>query len=170
MDKDKELSKRQNEGEGNRTAAREYNDAQQRFVRSGKVDEKAHEAERDMLDRDIRRELEQGQRRIHRPDVCDLLQLLDRGLHDPGIIRAEIVRPRLRGAVDVLAAVDVPDQRSTCPGQHDVLAWTAAAAAHKQSAMTGLQDRRLKHAVRCHAPPSQLNFKATLEVDRAGRK
>ncbi len=61
MDKDKELSNRQNEGEGNRTAAREYNDAQQRFVRSGKVDEKAHEAELDMRNRDIRRELEQAE-------------------------------------------------------------------------------------------------------------
>lgn len=34
-----------NEGEGNRAAAREYNEAQQRFVRSGKVEEKAKEAE-----------------------------------------------------------------------------------------------------------------------------
>ena len=34
-----------NEGEGNRTAAREYNKAQQEFVRSGAVEEKAHEAE-----------------------------------------------------------------------------------------------------------------------------
>jgi hypothetical protein len=36
----------QNEGEGNRTAARQYNEAQRRFVESGKVDDKAHEAER----------------------------------------------------------------------------------------------------------------------------
>ena len=35
-----------NEGEGNRTAAREYNQATERFIRSGKVDEKAREAER----------------------------------------------------------------------------------------------------------------------------
>ena len=35
-----------NEGEGNRTAAREYNEAQRRFVRSGKVEEKAKEAEK----------------------------------------------------------------------------------------------------------------------------
>jgi len=35
-----------NEGEGNRTAAAEYNAAHQRFVRSGKVDEKAREAEK----------------------------------------------------------------------------------------------------------------------------
>ncbi|HEY0526207.1 MAG TPA: hypothetical protein VGD08_22630 [Stellaceae bacterium] len=39
----------QNEGEGNRTAARQYNKDQQNFVQSGKVDEKAKEA-RDALD------------------------------------------------------------------------------------------------------------------------
>jgi hypothetical protein len=33
-----------NEGEGNRTAARRYNKAQQEFARSGKVEEKAREA------------------------------------------------------------------------------------------------------------------------------
>ena len=35
----------QNEGEGNRTAARQYNEAQRRFVESGKADDKALEAE-----------------------------------------------------------------------------------------------------------------------------
>lgn len=35
-----------NEGEGNRTAARQYKEAQQRFVRSGKVERKAKEAEK----------------------------------------------------------------------------------------------------------------------------
>jgi hypothetical protein len=34
-----------NEGEGNKTAARQYNEAQQRFAQSGKVEEKAREAE-----------------------------------------------------------------------------------------------------------------------------
>ena len=34
-----------NEGEGNKTAAREYNDAQRRFVESGQVEKKAREAE-----------------------------------------------------------------------------------------------------------------------------
>jgi hypothetical protein len=34
-----------NEGEGNRTAARQYNEAQHRFVESGKASEKAREAE-----------------------------------------------------------------------------------------------------------------------------
>ena len=37
-----------NEGEGNKTAAREYNEAQNRFAQSGKVEEKAREAERAM--------------------------------------------------------------------------------------------------------------------------
>jgi hypothetical protein len=36
----------ENEGEGNRTAARQFNEAEQRFVRSGKVEEKAREAEK----------------------------------------------------------------------------------------------------------------------------
>jgi len=61
MPKDKELTTPRNEGEGNRTAAREYNEAQQRFIRSGKVDQKAHNAERDLRDRDIRRELEHAE-------------------------------------------------------------------------------------------------------------
>jgi hypothetical protein len=50
-----------NEGEGNRSAAREYNEAQQRFVRSGQVEDKARAAERDLHDRDIRRELEHAE-------------------------------------------------------------------------------------------------------------
>jgi hypothetical protein len=58
MDKRKEIAEQRNEGEGNRTSAREYNEAQQRFIRSGQVDQKAHDAERDMRDREIRRELE----------------------------------------------------------------------------------------------------------------
>ena len=33
-----------NEGEGNRTAARQYNQATERFAHSGKVEEKAREA------------------------------------------------------------------------------------------------------------------------------
>src|ERR1700753_4130312 len=38
-------SGQQNEGEGNKTAAREYNREQQAFVKSGKVEKKAREAE-----------------------------------------------------------------------------------------------------------------------------
>jgi hypothetical protein len=48
-----------NQGEGNKTAAREYNDAQHRFAKSGKVDKKAHEAE-EALDTE-RRELERAE-------------------------------------------------------------------------------------------------------------
>ena len=37
--------KRRNEGEGSRTAARRYNEGQQEFAGSGKIKEKAKEAE-----------------------------------------------------------------------------------------------------------------------------
>jgi hypothetical protein len=60
-DKGKELAQQRNEGEGNRTAAREYNEAQRQFVHSGKVDEKAQEAKRDLNDEAIRRELEHAE-------------------------------------------------------------------------------------------------------------
>jgi hypothetical protein len=61
MPQDKEFTRQRNEGEGNRTAAREYNEGQQRFIRSGQVDQKAREAERDLRDREIRRELEHAE-------------------------------------------------------------------------------------------------------------
>jgi hypothetical protein len=41
---EKKDNTQRNEGEGNRTAAREYNDAQHDFARSGKVEEKARAA------------------------------------------------------------------------------------------------------------------------------
>ncbi len=41
---EKHRQTRGNEGEGNRRAARRYNKAQQKFVRSGKVDEQARAA------------------------------------------------------------------------------------------------------------------------------
>ena len=60
-----------NEGEGNRTAARQYNKDQQRFIKSGKVEEKAREAEAAM-DGDERPELEraeaEGKRHIAEED------------------------------------------------------------------------------------------------------
>ena len=40
-----DLSSSRNEGEGNKTAGRRYNEAQRRFVESGKVEDKAREAE-----------------------------------------------------------------------------------------------------------------------------
>jgi hypothetical protein len=61
MDKRKEFTQQRNEGEGNRTAAREYNEAQQRFVKSGKVDERAREAARDIDREATRRELEHAE-------------------------------------------------------------------------------------------------------------
>jgi len=57
----KELTRQRNEGEGNRTAAREYNEAQQRFIRSGQVDQKAREAQHDLEKDLIRRELEHAE-------------------------------------------------------------------------------------------------------------
>jgi len=60
-DKIEDTTQQRNEGEGNRTAAREYNEMQRRFVKSGKVDQKAHEAERDLRDQDIRAELERAE-------------------------------------------------------------------------------------------------------------
>jgi hypothetical protein len=53
-------STQQNEGEGNRTAAREYNEAQRRFVESGKVDKKAREAEH-ALDTPEKRAMERAE-------------------------------------------------------------------------------------------------------------
>jgi hypothetical protein len=48
-----------NQGEGNKTAAREYNEAQHRFVQSGKVEEKARDAAK-ALDRE-KREVERAE-------------------------------------------------------------------------------------------------------------
>ncbi|HEX5319840.1 MAG TPA: hypothetical protein VFW46_11825 [Stellaceae bacterium] len=62
MDKNRkdQPQRQQNEGEGNRTAARQYNESQRRFVESGKVDDKAREAEK-ALEGDERRELEEAE-------------------------------------------------------------------------------------------------------------
>lgn len=49
-----------NEGEGNKTAAREYNEAQRRFAKSGRVEDKARDAER-ALEGPERRELEEAE-------------------------------------------------------------------------------------------------------------
>lgn len=60
MSKTRENTNPENQGEGNRDAAAAYNDAQQAFVRDGKVEEKAAER-RDMSERE-RREAEQAER------------------------------------------------------------------------------------------------------------
>ncbi|MGD9614783.1 MAG: hypothetical protein AB7H90_22335 [Alphaproteobacteria bacterium] len=68
--KHEQNSTSRNEGEGSKTAAREYNEAQRRFVESGKVDEKAREAEK-ALESD-KQELERaeaiGKRHSHGED------------------------------------------------------------------------------------------------------
>jgi hypothetical protein len=72
MQKGKQFTMSRNEGEGNRTAAREYNEAQRQFIRSGKVDQRAREAEQDLNDAEIRRELEHaeavGKRHVAKED------------------------------------------------------------------------------------------------------
>ncbi len=63
--------RQKNEGEGNRTAAREYNEGQRRFVKSGKVEEKAKEAERAIAGKegDALRDAELiGKRHAHEED------------------------------------------------------------------------------------------------------
>ena len=69
-ERDRQVDQR-NEGEGNKTAARQYNEAQRRFVKSGRVEEKAREAE-DAVDSAQRQELEQaelvGRRHSHGED------------------------------------------------------------------------------------------------------
>lgn len=61
----KESATQQNEGEGNRTAARAFNADEHRFVESGQVEEKAREAEQ-ALDgsegQQLRRAEEEGKR------------------------------------------------------------------------------------------------------------
>jgi hypothetical protein len=49
-----------NEGEGNKTAARHYNEKTEQFAKSGKVDERAHEA-KDALEGAEGRELESAE-------------------------------------------------------------------------------------------------------------
>jgi hypothetical protein len=65
------MAEQRNEGEGNKTAAREYNEAQKQFVQKGQVDKKAREAEK-ALEGDEGRELEraeaEGKRHSHGED------------------------------------------------------------------------------------------------------
>jgi hypothetical protein len=69
-EKDKPQSAR-NEGEGNKTAARQYNEAQRRFVQSDAVEQKAREAEK-AIEGGEKRELDKaeaiGKRHSHGED------------------------------------------------------------------------------------------------------
>lgn len=60
MSNTREDTKPENQGEGNRDAAAAYNEAQQDFVRDGKVEEKA--AERRAMSEQERSEVEQAER------------------------------------------------------------------------------------------------------------
>jgi hypothetical protein len=71
MAEDKKGTGQANEGEGNRTAARTYNQAQQDFVKSGQVAEKAREAEDAVEGREgdeLRRAEAEGKRHTHGED------------------------------------------------------------------------------------------------------
>jgi hypothetical protein len=61
MDRKDKTREARNKGEGSRTAAREHNQAQQRFVRSGQVEDKARQTDRDRRNDEIRRELEHAE-------------------------------------------------------------------------------------------------------------
>jgi hypothetical protein len=71
MADDKKVSGQANEGEGNKTAARHYDDAQTAFAKSGKVADKAREAA-DAVDGPEGKELEkaaaEGKRHSHGED------------------------------------------------------------------------------------------------------
>jgi hypothetical protein len=56
----KDSAHQRNEGEGNKTAAHQYNEAQRQFVRSGKIDEQAHAAE-EAIGSAERREIEHAE-------------------------------------------------------------------------------------------------------------
>jgi hypothetical protein len=71
MAEDKKTTGQANEGEGNRSAARAYNKAQQDFVKTGQVAEKAREAEDALEGRegeDLRRAEAEGKRHTHGED------------------------------------------------------------------------------------------------------
>ncbi|MBV9014054.1 MAG: hypothetical protein JO058_00190 [Alphaproteobacteria bacterium] len=55
-----DVTSSRNEGEGNKTAGRQYNEAQRRFVESGQVEDKAREAEK-ALDAPERTELQKAE-------------------------------------------------------------------------------------------------------------
>lgn len=57
MQKNQDIAQQRNEGEGNRTSARNHNEEPMRLFDSGRIDQEAHEIERDRRAADIRREL-----------------------------------------------------------------------------------------------------------------
>ena len=64
----------ENEGEGSRSAARHYNEAQQRYVESGRVEQAAKEAERAIEGPEgdaLRKAEEEGKRRAANRDPAE---------------------------------------------------------------------------------------------------
>ncbi|HQT76146.1 MAG: hypothetical protein B7Z80_00390 [Rhodospirillales bacterium 20-64-7] len=65
------MAEQKNEGEGNHTAARQYNDAQQKFAKSGKVEQGARDAEKAVDGPEaesLRKAEEAGKRHAHGED------------------------------------------------------------------------------------------------------
>jgi hypothetical protein len=65
------MSQNRNEGEGNKTAARHYNDATKDFVKKGGVEEKAQEAKRAVdgpEGKDLKRAEAEGKSHSHGED------------------------------------------------------------------------------------------------------
>jgi hypothetical protein len=65
------MAEQRNEGEGNKTAAREYNEAQKQFVQKGQVEQKAREAEKALEGhegRELERAEAEGKRHSHGED------------------------------------------------------------------------------------------------------
>jgi hypothetical protein len=65
------MTSQKNEGEGNHTAAKQYNDAQKQFVQSGKVDSAAKDAARAVDGPEgaaLRKAEEAGKRHAHGED------------------------------------------------------------------------------------------------------
>lgn len=65
------MTVQKNEGEGNRTAARQYNEAQKQFAQSGKVEPAARDAARAVdgpEGNDLRKAEQEGKRHAHGED------------------------------------------------------------------------------------------------------
>jgi hypothetical protein len=77
LDQTTNYPNQRNEGEGNKTAAREYDEAQHRFAQSGKVEEKAREAERAMSGPE-RAELERAEAIGRRGTMAGTAEMLSR--------------------------------------------------------------------------------------------
>jgi hypothetical protein len=74
-----------------------------------------------------------------RAGVGEQAGLLDGGLDHPGVAGAEVVRPGLRGAVDVLLAGVVPDQRAARLDQREFVGVTTGGLVQQRLTASGVQ-------------------------------